>query len=560
MKQILLFVLLILSGFCLKGQTLSEAKEGAISFVTSQNVYVKFTSTENISVGDTLFMLEEAKMIPVLIVKDLSSISCVCLPISTKPLSVADKLITRQKIIQTGKTNETVTEPKIEPLFVQGKPFSEDTGLPKELKQDINGRISISSYSNLSKGTTPSQRMRYTFSLNAQNIKNSKLSAETYISFVNKINDANDAKAIKSDVFNALKIYSLAFDYAFNKNNILSVGRKINPKLSSVGSIDGLQYESKFKSLTVGIFGGTRPDYMNYSFNANLLQYGGYFGHDYATKDGRNMQTSIALVEQKNRGNTDRRFAYFQHSNSLVNNLYLFGSVEFDLFNKKLSTIQEDSNTFTRIYTFTQDNSPNLSNLYLSVRYKVLKQLSLSLSYNSRKNIIYYETYRDIIGRLLEAATMQGYMCQVSYRPGKIVSIGANGGYRYSKKDPRPLKNLYSYLTFNKVPWINASATLSATLMETSYLSGRIYSMGISRDLIPGKIDGGINYRYIKYTYMNKAVSDMAAKTPPLVQHMAEMSLNWRLMKKLSCSMNYEGTFEKAKNYNSIYVNLTQRF
>jgi hypothetical protein len=32
------------------------------------------------------------------------------------------------------------------------------------------------------------------------------------------------------------------------------------------------------------------------------------------------------------------------------------------------------------------------------------------------------------------------------------------------------------------------------------------------------------------------------------------------MMKKLSCSLNYEGTFEKGRNYERIYVNLTQRF
>jgi hypothetical protein len=551
MKHTLAVILLFFLGLNLRGQTMSEPKEGTISFVTAQNIYVKFQSTENISVGDTLFIIEKAEMIPVLIVKDLSSISCVCAPISAKQLAVGDKLLTRQKIIQAKITNENTVEPKPLPLFEKGKSFSEDTGLPKELKQDINGRISVSSYSNISKGSAPMQRMRYNFSLNAQNIGNSKLSAETYISFVNKINDANDAKAIKNNVFNALKIYSLAFTYAFNKNNVLSVGRKINPKLSSVGSIDGLQYETKIKSITLGAYGGTRPDYMNYGFNSKLVQYGGYFGHDYATKDGKSIQTSVALVEQKNNGKTDRRFAYFQHTNSLVKNLYLFGSVEFDLYKNVMNP--SDS-------TFSQKNNPDLTNLYISVRYKVIKQLSLSLSYSNRKNIIYYETYKDIIGRLMEAATMQGYMCQISFRPGKFISLGANAGYRYSKQDPRPSKNLYSYLTFNNVPGLKASATISATLLETNYLSGRIYSAGLTRDLIRGKLDGGLNYRYIKYIYINKAVADVTAKSPPLVQHMAEVNLNWRLMKKLSCSLNFEGTFEKAKNYNSIYINLTQRF
>lgn len=542
MKYLLPVILLLLFEFNLKGQTLGESNEGAISFMTTQNIYVKFQSTDNILAGDTLFIIQDLKMIPVLIVKDLSSISCVCIPISSRKLSVSDKILTQRKIIQPKKSKDVAVKPVLQPF-----PASADTGiakkeLPTVLKQNISGRIAVSSYSNFSNVSDFSQRMRYTFSLNAQNIGSSKLSAETYISFAHKINDWSE---IKNDIYNGLKIYSLSLKYAFNVKNNIWIGRKINPMLSNAGAIDGLQYETKFKSFTAGVFAGTRPDYMNYSFNAKLLQYGGYFGHDYSNKNGGSVQTTVAFVEQKNNGNIDRRFAYIQHSNSLLTNLYLFGSVEFDLFNKVRNISSQDT-------TYTQNNTPTLSNLYVSLRYRVIKQLSLSLSYSNRQNIIYYETYKNIIDQLLDASTMQGYTFQVNYRPGKKISIGANTGYRFSKTDPRPSKNLYSYITYSNVPWLNASATLSATLMQTSYIKGSIYSLGLSRDIIPGKLYGGVGYRYVNYKFEN-------AETP-LVQNMAEMDLTWSIMKKLSFSLNYEGTFEKGRNYEMIYVNLTQRF
>jgi hypothetical protein len=538
MKHILTSFLLLLLGFNLNGQTVEEAKEGTVSFITSQNVYVKFKSTENIAVGDTLFIIHDTKRIPVLIVKDMSSISCVCTPITTKALAVSDKILTQPKIIQPRKATEVIAVPVIQPAQIADT-VTLKKEMPKELKQDISGRIAVSAYSNFSNMSDFSQRMRYTFSLNARNIADSKLSAETYISFAHKFNEWSE---VKENIYNGLKIYSLSLNYAINMNNNIWFGRKINSRLSNVGAIDGLQYETKYKSITAGVFAGSRPDYMDYSFNASLLQYGGYLSHDLTTAKG-NMQSSVAFVEQKNNGYTDRRFAYFQHSNALLTKLYFFGSVEFDLYNKVLNT--QDS-------TYTQDNTPSLSNLYVSLRYRIIKQLSLSLSYSNRQNIIYYETYKNIIDQLLEASAMQGYMFQVSYRPGKKISIGANAGYRFSKQDPRPSKNLYSYVTYSIVPWINASATLSATLLETSYINGSIYSLGFSRDIIPGKLSGGLGYRYVNYKFVNNEA--------PLVQHMAEMDLTWRIMKKLSCSLNYEGTFEKGRNYERIYVNLTQRF
>jgi len=542
MKNLLPVFIFLFLCLSLRGQTPGEDKNGTISYITSQSVYVKFESTENIAVGDTLFMVKDQKKTPILVVKELSSISCVCTPISTKQLSVNDVVTASIKAIKATLPTEVVVTPI--PVVVVEKAISDTVkkDLPTQPKQNISGRVSVSSYSNFSNVSDFSQRMRYNLSLNVQNIGDSKLSAETYISFAHKINEWNE---VQSDIFNALKIYSLSINYAFNKNNSVWLGRKINPRLSNVGAIDGLQYETKFKSFTTGIFAGTRPDYMNYGFNANLLQYGGYFGHDYTNKKGGNTQTSLAFVEQTNNGNTDRRFAYLQHSNTLVTNLSFFGSIEFDLFNKVREITGADT-------AYIKSSSPNLSNLYVSLRYRVIKRLTLSISYSSRQNIVYYETYKTIIDQLLEQASMQGYMFQVNVRPIKNMTIGANVGYRYSKPDPRPSKNLYSYLTYSNLPWINASATLSATFMETSYLSGNIYSLGLSRDLVPGKVYGGIGYRYVKYKFVS-------AETP-LVQNMAELNLTWRIMKKLSLSANFEGTFEKSSNYDRIYVNLTQRF
>ena len=177
-----------------------------------------------------------------------------------------------------------------------------------------------------------------------------------------------------------------------------------------MGAIDGLQYELRLKSFTIGLVGGFRPDYLNYSFNADLVQFGGYLGHDYSNKNG-SMQTTLAFIDQLNNGNTDRRFAYLQHTNALVKNLFFFGSVEVDLYKQIMTPPSDTIQTDT---TYTQDNSPSLTNLYLSLRYRPIRQLSLSVSYSSRQNVIYYETYKDIVERLLEETALQGFTFQVT--------------------------------------------------------------------------------------------------------------------------------------------------
>ncbi len=548
MKNYLPFFLLVLSAFSLSGQDLSQLTEGKISYVTAQNIYVKFSSTATITAGDTLYLTRDGHLVPGAIVKDLSSISCVCVSLVAEKFTVGTTLVSTKRM----PVAATAT-PAVIPAGGSG-----NTGLParqdssaksktptKKPKQLLSGYLSVVSYLNFSNNSANNQQMRYNFSMAIQNIGGSKFSAETYLCFAHSLNNGSD---IKSDIFNGLKIYSLAVNYEINRHNNLWLGRKINPRISNVGAIDGLQYELKTGAMTFGAIAGTRPDYRNYSFNASLLQYGGYVSHDLPGKNGT-MQTTLAFVEQTNNGVTDRRFAYVQYSNALVRNLYFFGSADFDFYKKTMNPVDT---TVRKDTTYKINNSPSLSNVFVSLRYRPLKQLSFSVTYSSRQNVIYYETYKTIVDKLLEAATVQGFTVQVTVQPVKLLSIGINAGYRDSKKDPRPTKNYYGYLTYSRLPGLNVSATVSVTVLETGYMSGKIYSGGLSRDFAAGKLSAGLDYRYVIYKFYD-------GETMP-GQHMGEINFTWRIIKKLSFGLYYEGTFDKQTTFNRIYVNITQRF
>jgi hypothetical protein len=377
-----------------------------------------------------------------------------------------------------------------------------------------------------------------------KNIAKSKLSLESYFSFVHSNKNWDE---VQQNLFNGIKIYNLSLRYDFNKTTTLWFGRKINPNLSSVGAIDGLQFEKKFKSISVGAFAGSRPDYNDYSYSFKLFQYGAYIGHNYQN-DKKSMQTSLAYIEQKNDGNTDRRFAYFQHANSLIKKIYFFGSIEMDLYEK----VKTGVDTITEIVNYKPQSTFNLSNLYLLLRYSATRKLSLSFSYSARQNVIYYETYKDYLERLLESETLQGFRFMATYRPVRNLSLGIKAGYRFRPDDPEPTRDLYGYVTYSQIPLIDATATFSVTILESSYMTGNIYSLGLTRDLIPGKVSAGLNYRYVDYNFLNAEL--------PLIQNVGEIDLTWRIIKKLSFSVYYEGTFEKEVTFSRIFANLGYRF
>ncbi len=539
MKKILVFLFLVISLF---GQAQEQNYiEGTVSYITSGNVYIKFRSTRHLQAGDTLFIMEQGKSIPALLVNSLSSMSCVATPLGGKSFTVGDSIISFEKtqVADDFQTHDQVPQP----VAITEKEQEENTNdpveasavpdNPKKQKQRISGKFGLASYSNFSNTNAGnSQKMRYTISLNAENISGSRFSTETYISFVHRDQEWN---LIQENIFNGLKIYTLAVHYQVPEKANIWFGRKINTKLSSLGAIDGLQAEVMLGSFSVGAIFGSRPDYADYSINPDLGQYGGFVSHEVKSKNGI-AQTSAAFVEQKNAGKTDRRFVYLQHANTLLNKLYFFGSAELDMY---------------KVVKDVTDNSARLTNLYLMLRYRFHSKYSASLSFSSRNNIIYYETYKDIVERLLEAEATQGYSLQINGRPFKYTSFGVRAGYRNRKQDPKPSKNLYLYASYLRLPFINASTTVSFTLLETSYINGEIYSVLFNKDLLKGKIYSGIGYRHVNYQFYNAESK--------LNQHLAELNINWRIYKKLSSGIYYEGTFEKINTFSRIYISLTQR-
>lgn len=525
--------------FCQAQTTLLK---GTASYVSSQNIYVKYASTDGIERGDTLFSQKDDLLTPCLVVKDKSSTSCVCTSLLTEKVQVGREFFAkvakqeeRSKPIKEAKNETPKTTqdslPVNTPVLVT--PETEEKPVASDFKQKIKGRVSAASYSNFI-GDEVAHRMRYAFTLQGNNLGNSRFSTDNYITFRHTVGEWSEVQNNFSD---ALKVYSLSVKYDLDKTSSISLGRKINQRISSMGAIDGLQVEKGLGNFMVGGIVGSRPNFQDYGFDLNLLQAGAYLGHA-TQKDGKSQQSTLAIVEQRNGGATDRRFVYLQHSNNLLKDLNFFGSMEVDLY--------ENLNGEAK-------NKLNLTNMLLTLRYKLSKKTSASLSYDNRKNILYYESYKSYIEQLIDNETRQGLRFNLNYRPFKWMTWGANVNWRFQKSDLNLSKNLNTYLNFTRIPWIGAQASLTANFLQTTYLDSKMYGIRLSRDLLAGKLSSEAYFRMVDYVYAN---SELTVK-----QNIAGLSLSVNLTKKLAYYIYYEGTFEKERDaFHRVNMKLIQRF
>ncbi len=366
--SIIYFILLISNG--LQGQSDQYILEARVTFKSSRNIYVKFNSTDNINPGDTLYSWYSDKWIPSLRVIQKSSTSCVCKNFTGQDVNIGDRIAFISTITPlVNEIKEEVIIPTIIFPAVTHDTIKTDTIKKINKKQTLNGRLSVSTNASLNPATNNNfNRIRTAFSMNIQNIQNSSFSAQTYLTYRHRYGIDQSTSGFYDD----FKVFTLALQYSSSENYNISIGRKLNNNIANMGAIDGLQAEYKLNNYIVGFFGGTRPDFKDFSFNASLPQFGAYVVRNDKSSLGT-AQTSLAFAEQENNFKTDRRFLYFQHNNSLFKNVNLFLSSELDLF-KKVNEITT--------------NNLSITSLYFSLRYKIRQNFNLSASYDNRRNII----------------------------------------------------------------------------------------------------------------------------------------------------------------------------
>jgi len=530
----LLPVLMVFGKNMATGQSLHELKEGTISYISTNNVYVKFVSTVGIEDGDTLYASINDTAMATLVVKSKSSLSCLCDPIGEFALKTGDKVWTNPKIQASAPAIEQL-EPEIPDRDI-GEQALVSTMMEKDPGKrytQFSGRLSVASYSMFSGTGSDSYRMRYTLSASALNISGSKLSSETYVLFTHRINEWD---VVRQNIFDALKIYSLAINYEMNRSVTIKAGRIINPRIANMGSFDGLEFALTFGKMHAGIFAGTRPDPSDYGFNPNLLRYGFWAGHSQSMKNGY-AQSSVAFYDQLYFGKTDRRVVYFQHTNTLLRNLIAFSSIELDLF--KLENDQPVGMI-------------DLTSFYLSLNFRVSPKISVSGIYDNRKNVIYYETFRNYADEVLQQSVRQGLRLRVNYKPMRVLSLGLTAGTRNRAGDFRPTNTLNGSATWSDIPTIKATFHASASIMETNYLDGQIYGARISKYFLNDKLSTSASYRYVNFDYLNAFNN--------LVQHIGEIDFSYRATKKLYFSLNVESTFQEEEQFNRVYLNLRRSF
>jgi hypothetical protein len=173
------------------------------------------------------------------------------------------------------------------------------------------------------------------------------------------------------------------------------------------------------------------------------------------------------------------------------------------------------------------------------------------LSYDARKNVIYYETFKTTLDSIIENETRQGFRTRLTLKPVRNLFFGADYGYRFRRGDLKPSNNYGGYITYSSIPGIETSATVSFNRLSSSYTEGDIWTATLSRPIVYG-FDMMLGYRFTNYKFRTGIEE--------LKQNSVSINLNTYLLKPVLLNFTYEGIFENTRTSGRLLVNLTYRF
>ena len=173
------------------------------------------------------------------------------------------------------------------------------------------------------------------------------------------------------------------------------------------------------------------------------------------------------------------------------------------------------------------------------------------MSYDARKNVIYYETFKNFIDSVFENETRQGFNSRITIKPVNNLYLGMSYGYRYRKGDPKPSNNYGGYLTYSRIPLVETGVTLSYNNLSSTYIKGGIIGARLYKDFDWGF---GISADYSNTRYQfTQDIEDV-------VQQSLSFNINTILLNPVYLNIIYEGIFQEVLTSGRILFDVSYRF
>ncbi|MFQ5638096.1 MAG: hypothetical protein ACE5IR_08905 [bacterium] len=401
-----------------------EKQIGEIKYISKHTVYINLGSKQGLSVGDTVAVKRQNRRVGDLVVEHVSRLSAACRAIVQLsdikqgdrveillPFTDSQPKAPKQQRERQSKRTDTIPQK-------QNRLASESR---KKEANRIRGRIAVQTlwFDDMGAANLDYTQLALRTSLKVQHF----LGMPLELRFRWRSRGHHRERVLSSEIADkewTHNVYELSFVYENASSPFeFGFGRILSHRIRGLGYIDGGLVSVRMNDLwRIGLAGGTQPSLRGSNFQTDEQKFGFFINFEKGEYRSQRISSTIAFSGRYHGGVTSREFVYLQNNFSYGSKFSVYQTVEMDLNRGWKNTNGRSSIQF--------------SNVYLSARYAPSEALSLTASYDARKNVRVYET-RTIPDSLFDETTRQGLHTGFTLRLPHRMRLSGNFGMRFRK-------------------------------------------------------------------------------------------------------------------------------
>jgi len=450
---------------------------GEIKYISQQSIYINVGRNQGVSVGDTVRVLRNHRLIGRLVVENVASHSSACKRVSGKrPFKQGDGIEIFVRV--SSKPAPDVSAPAV----AKTPPATSKPSYQKKYRKrrrvvknnQISGRIGVQSiWLNDQSGSNLGYKQ---FGMR------SKIKVKRFLSLPLEFQMRWRSRNHQRDRFVAgvvdesnwthrVQEFSLQY-HAKNSPYEVGFGRLLSREVRGLGYVDGVAISMNlYGPWKVGVVGGTEPGLENSAFQTNEQKFGAFVTVERGDYQSKRLESTFAFSGNYHSAKVSREFFYFQNAFNMGSRFSVYQTVEFDVnrgWKGRTSSVFE------------------LTNFFLSTTYSPTSSLTLNASYDSRKAVRIYET-RSIPDSLFDESTRQGLHAGLTLRLSRTIRFSSSVGVRFRRGD---LDNTYSASTslsvrqiFNTWATANLRFSFFSTMFSKGYRPQLMVRLPVTRKL-----------------------------------------------------------------------------
>ena len=374
------FIVAMALGLCAALSGVASARSYRITYLTSATAYIDAGQEDGVAVGGRIDVVRDGVLIATLKVTDVSShrASCAVETVTAAPV-VGDEV----QFVRAPQPADS--PPAVAPGALMPAVAAEEATAPIDKRHEswasangLKGRIGIQYLGVFDQSGYGGDISRPSFDVRVEgrrvggsafDVEVDARARHTY-QVIADGSEYNDAEA---------RVYRLNAAWRSQGDRVrVAVGRQFSSALSTISTFDGVVAEINGARYSGGVFAGTQPAPIDYSWSPDIQEYGAFLRVRSAPRSSLRWEGVLAGVGSYQDGHINREYVP-------VLGRFMSGTVSL--------TLLQEIDYYRGWRENAEGDTYGFTSTFASARWRATKTVDLDAGYDNRRNVLLYDDY-----------------------------------------------------------------------------------------------------------------------------------------------------------------------